>query len=60
MNLTAAGSTHVGLVRKKNEDSFFCENEDGVYAVADGFSISSFGRMHDAVTTGKALIGKCS
>ena len=23
MNFTAAGSTHVGLVRKKNEDSFF-------------------------------------
>jgi len=22
MNFTAAGSTHVGLVRKKNEDSF--------------------------------------
>ena len=36
MNFSAAGDTHLGLVRKKNEDSFFCDPENRVFAVADG------------------------
>ncbi|MDA0346947.1 MAG: protein phosphatase 2C domain-containing protein [Verrucomicrobia bacterium] len=45
MNFTAAGNTHVGLVRKKNEDSFFCDNENKVYAVADGLGGLPFGDL---------------
>ncbi|MCZ6673277.1 MAG: serine/threonine-protein phosphatase [Verrucomicrobia bacterium] len=45
MNFTAAGTTHIGFVRKKNEDSFFCEPESHVYAVADGLGGLPFGDL---------------
>lgn len=45
MNFTAAGNTHVGLVRKKNEDSFFCDIESQVFAVADGLGGLPFGDL---------------
>jgi serine/threonine protein phosphatase PrpC len=45
MKFTAAGNTHVGLVRKKNEDSFFCDNESLVFAVADGLGGLPFGDL---------------
>ncbi len=45
MNFTAAGMTHVGMVRKKNEDSFFCDTENYIYAVADGLGGLTFGDL---------------
>lgn len=45
MNFTAAGMTHVGMVRKKNEDSFFCDTENCIYAVADGLGGLPFGDL---------------
>ena len=32
----AAGDTHVGRVRKGNEDAFLADHERGVFLVADG------------------------
>jgi serine/threonine protein phosphatase PrpC len=45
MIFSAAGSTHVGLVRKKNEDSFFCDAESCIYAIADGLGGLPFGDL---------------
>ncbi|MCB1124171.1 MAG: serine/threonine-protein phosphatase, partial [Verrucomicrobiae bacterium] len=45
MNFTAAGETHVGLVRKKNEDSFYCDAKDLIFAVADGLGGLPFGDL---------------
>lgn len=45
MQFSAAGDTHVGLVRKKNEDSFFCDSENHVYAVADGLGGLPYGDL---------------
>ena len=45
MNFNAAGATHVGGVRKKNEDSFFCDSENLVFAVADGLGGLPFGDL---------------
>lgn len=45
MNFTAAGETHVGLVRKKNEDSFYCDAKDRIFAVADGLGGLPFGDL---------------
>jgi serine/threonine protein phosphatase PrpC len=45
MNFSAAGDTHVGLVRKKNEDSFFCDDDGCIYAVADGLGGLPFGDL---------------
>ncbi len=45
MNFTAAGTTHVGKVRKKNKDSFFCDTENCIFAVADGLGGLPFGDL---------------
>ena len=45
MNFTAVGDSHVGLVRKKNEDSFFCDDDAYIYAVADGLGGLPFGDL---------------
>lgn len=45
MNFTAAGMTHVGMVRKKNEDSFFCDSDSLIFAVADGLGGLPFGDL---------------
>ena len=36
MKIRSFGQTDRGLVREKNEDAFFCSEEKGVFAVADG------------------------
>jgi protein phosphatase len=45
MNFTAAANSHVGLVRKKNEDSFYCDADSRLYAVADGLGGLPFGDL---------------
>lgn len=45
MNFMAAGSSHVGMVRKKNEDSFYCDTENRIFAVADGLGGLPFGDL---------------
>ena len=45
MTYTAAGASHIGLVRKKNEDEFFCDLESLVFAVADGLGGLPFGDL---------------
>ena len=43
--LAAHGKTHTGLVRKINEDSFFCDADHGVFIVADGMGGHSAGEV---------------
>ena len=36
MKLEATGKSHIGLVRKLNEDSYFVSSQLGLFVVADG------------------------
>jgi len=43
MKLLSDSVSHIGLVRKKNDDSFLCMPEQGLFAVADGLGGLPFG-----------------
>jgi len=43
MDIQAEAISHIGLVRKKNEDSFLCLKSPGLFAVADGLGGLPFG-----------------
>lgn len=55
----AAGATHVGRVRKGNEDAFLVDSERGVFLVADGMGGHAAGEIASAIaaqTVGGALV----
>ncbi len=55
----AVGATHVGRVRKGNEDSFLVDSERGVFLVADGMGGHAAGEIASAIaaqTVGGALL----
>jgi serine/threonine protein phosphatase PrpC len=43
--ITAAGATHPGRVRPINEDAFLCDEEGGLFVVADGMGGHSAGEV---------------
>ena len=45
LRIEAAGSTHVGLLREHNEDSFIVDVELGVFLVADGIGGAASGKV---------------
>lgn len=45
MRIRAYGGTDVGLQRDHNEDSYFCDEELGIFAVADGVGGHSAGEV---------------
>lgn len=45
MQIRVAATSHIGLVRKKNEDSFYLDEENCVFAVADGLGGLPFGDL---------------
>ncbi len=45
MQIQVAVTSHIGLVRKKNEDNFFYDEENKVFAVADGLGGLPFGDL---------------
>jgi PPM family protein phosphatase len=47
----AAGDTHVGRVRKGNEDAFLVDQERGVFLVADGMGGHVAGEIASAIAT---------
>lgn len=47
----AAGDTHVGRVRKGNEDAFLLDQERGVFLVADGMGGHVAGEIASAIAT---------
>ncbi|MBP3655626.1 MAG: Stp1/IreP family PP2C-type Ser/Thr phosphatase [Clostridia bacterium] len=47
--MAAALRTHVGKVRKQNEDAAFFDEEQGVYAVADGMGGHQAGEVASAI-----------
>lgn len=44
-------STHVGLVRDNNEDSFVCDTDKMLWIIADGMGGLGFGEVASAITT---------
>lgn len=45
MRIRSAAKTHVGLVRKNNEDAYLCDDALGLYAVADGMGGHAAGEV---------------
>ncbi len=45
MTYSAAGRSHIGLLRQTNEDEFLCDLESLVFAVADGLGGLPFGEL---------------
>ena len=43
--------THVGNIRDNNEDSYVCDDEKGLWIVADGMGGLGFGEVASAITT---------
>jgi PPM family protein phosphatase len=51
----AAGATHVGRVRKRNEDAYRIEADTGVFVVADGMGGHAAGEVASALAADAAL-----
>ena len=45
MDIQAAGKSHVGLVRKNNEDSLWIDREKGIFIVCDGIGGEQAGEV---------------
>jgi protein phosphatase len=43
--ITAAGATHPGRVRPINEDAFLCDEQEGLFVIADGMGGHSAGEV---------------
>jgi protein phosphatase len=43
--LVGAGRSDVGLKRENNEDSFFLDNDQGLFVVADGMGGAASGEL---------------
>jgi protein phosphatase len=47
--ITSFGETHVGLKRKRNEDSYICAPEQGLWLIADGMGGHAAGDIASAI-----------
>lgn len=43
--MSVAGRTHIGLVRKSNEDNYYIDSTHGLYLIADGIGGHQFGEL---------------
>jgi serine/threonine protein phosphatase PrpC len=55
LKAVSASLTHVGRVREHNEDSHFCDNELGLYVVADGMGGHAAGEVASAEAVDQVL-----